>query len=424
MKDRILNIFFSFLYASMMLVYYKIEILEWWTYAGFNGEVNLFGSIICLLFSIIFASILPTNPNTKGFLLTSIHYFFIIPSLIIIFTNDSTFTYALNFFITITLLFFFSSLKLPGIRIAEIPSKQLMIVIVSLIIFAVLIQIAFGGLTYFNLNPEAVYQFRRIAAADLPMIFGYIYSNVSTVLIPISLVLAVILRSNALAVFVIFASVMLFGMTHHKSVLFTPFAVLILYHLFKRAKSPAQIGWLFVLIPAISLFEIYIIRIMLELDSPGLISSYSARRALLVQPLLDRIYIEYFLENPKYFWATSKFTLGLLESPHSLNPAHLIGQDIFGDPNTSANTGIVGSGFANAGFFGSALYAIIFGTIISFFGGHGRRLGHPFVASITLIFVITIITSTDLTNALLTHGLLLLLAFLCIMPKSIKQRIS
>ena len=118
MKDRILNIFFSFLYASMMLVYYKIEILEWWTYAGFNGEVNLFGSIICLLFSIIFASILPTNPNTKGFLLTSIHYFFIIPSLIIIFTNDSTFTYALNFYITITLLFFFSSLTLPGIRIA------------------------------------------------------------------------------------------------------------------------------------------------------------------------------------------------------------------------------------------------------------------------------------------------------------------
>jgi hypothetical protein len=278
----------------------------------------------------------------------------------------------------------------------------------------------FGGTTHFNLDLDRVYEFRRTAAAELPAITKYLYSNISNVFIPIGLMIGVMFRNRTLAIFIIASSIAIFGMTHHKTVFFTPFITLLLYFLFKKTKNPSQLGWLFILIAGTSLLEVCYLKYILKENVPGIFTSYSIRRTLLAPAVLDKIYVNFFIDNFKYFWSTSKLSLGLIKVPLDSSAPFLIGISFFGDEGMSANAGILGSGFSNAGLWGAALYASITGFLISLLNSYGRILGHSFVTSISVMTVIFIITTTDIVTAILTHGILSLLFFLSIIPKSIK----
>ena len=415
------NILCTLAYASMILWIYEIQILRWWSYSGFDGGVSSFKAITCLLISAVLAMLLPTGTTSRAILLTILHYAFFVPSVVILTTNRVVLEYPISIMVAYVILKIFSTFKINAVVVAELRPRQMLFLLSGMVSLAILIQIAFGGLSHFNLNLERVYEFRRVAAAELPTIFGYLYSNVTNVLIPTSLVMAVIYRSNFLIACIVLASVVLFGMTHHKSVFFTPFIVLILFFIFNRVDSAAQLGWIFVSLPAIALIEIFFIDQVAQIDIPGFFSSYAIRRSLLVPPMLDKIFVEFFTENPKYYWSSSRFSFGLIQSPSDVSASFLIGREFFGDNDMSANTGMVGSGFSNSGVLGVALYAAITGILISILDGQGRRLGHSFVASIAVMLISYISTSTDLTTALLTHGLFMLLIVLSIAPKSISM---
>jgi len=388
---------------------------------GFDGRLTTVGTAICLMASLFFAAVLPTNVQCRSLLLTFLHYAYVIPSLVILVTSPSAALHAFSFVFTYALLYGFSFFRLQVPKPFSLSPNELMMLLLSLTIIAIGLQASFGGLAYFNLNLEKVYDFRRISSAELPSIFGYIYSNISVSVVPMALVVAFLLKKNTLAVFTIISCIILFGFTHHKSVFFTPLIVLAFFVLFGKIKSSANIGWIFILIPIISLFEIHILKYLLTIEIPGFFTSYAVRRSLLVAPLLDNIYIEFFTDNTKYYWSTSKFSLGLVDSPSSVSAPFLIGSTVFDDQDMSANAGYLGSGFANAGIFGSALYAIVLGLLISLLNSYGRILGHVLVASVSVVLLVTIVTSTDLTTAILTHGLLGLLLMLSITPKSLNR---
>lgn len=148
----------------------------------------------------------------------------------------------------------------------------------------------------------------------------------------------------------------------------------------------------------------------------GEFASYFVRRTLLVPPMLDAAFIEFFSVFEKFYWSTSRFGLGLVKSPYDVVAPFVIGREIFRDPSLAANTGIIGSGYANGGIVGVALYSMITAAIMSFLNSLGRRLGHPFVAAASFPTVLIIATTADLTTVILTHGLLLLLVFLSLLP--------
>ena len=403
----------------MLLSIYEIEILRWWSYMAFDGQVTTPRFILCLMASIFLAAILPTRISSRAFLFTIIHYAYTIPSIIIIATNESTENYAITFIVTYALLFAFSLLKLRAIRTFEITNQLLITSVVTIIVLTILTLVIFGGTTHFNLNLERVYEFRRTADAELPSLARYLYSNISTVIIPIGLMVSVIFRKWTLAIFIIIASIAIFGMTHHKTVFFTPFITLSLYLLFKKTKNPSQLGWLFVLIAASSLLELYFLKYIFKVDIPGIFTSYSIRRTLLTPAIIDKIYVDFFIENFKYFWSTSKISLGLIEDPWGASAPFLVGLSIFGDEDMSANAGMLGSGFANAGLGGAALYAFFTGLLIALLNSYGRILGHAFVTSISVMAMMFIINSTDVVTAVLSHGLLILLFFISIIPRHI-----
>jgi hypothetical protein len=417
----LLNGTLSAIYVGLLLVIYQVEILQFWFYMGFQGDVTLLSFVSAIVISTIMGALLPTGRSTRTLLLTTLHYVSFLPSVVILTTHEVSTLYPLAAGSCYVLLMIVSGIKTRPLVAVEVRGRQILTAIVTLIALAILLQIAFGGLSNFNLNILAVYEFRRMAAAELPGFFGYIYSNVSKVLIPLGLVLAVLYRKPTLITFILFGAIILFGMTHHKSVLFTPIFVLILYHGFGRIRVPAKLGFFFVAIPATCLVEILVINTLFQPNLPGQLTSLFVRRLLLVPPLLDSFYIDHFSENAKYYWSTTRFGLGLVEVPYDVSAPFMIGERFFGNVAMSANAGLLGSGYANAGFWGVILYAGIIGYIISALNAFGRRFGPDFVAAVSVFMIITIVTSTDITTAVLTHGLLALIIAMTLLPKGVAR---
>jgi hypothetical protein len=86
------------------------------------------------------------------------------------------------------------------------------------------------------------------------------------------------------------------------------------------------------------------------------------------------------------------------------NGSRLIGEDFFGKEGMNANTGWIGSGYMNAGYFGVILYAMLMGLVLRVLDNLSTRRRLGLVVSLSLLPMIAMITSADLPTGMLTHG--------------------
>jgi len=140
-------------------------------------------------------------------------------------------------------------------------------------------------------------------------------------------------------------------------------------------------------------------------------------RAIITPSWLNWGYYDFFTVNPHHYWAHSKISLGLVESNYDIRIDHLIGREFLGDEAIGANTGWIGSGMGQAGYFGVALYSVLFGLLLSLVDAYAKKLGRSLVLAIFFIPVVVIATSVDLTTVLLTNGLLLTLLIVVLLKK-------
>ena len=416
LKQKVPHIITTLVYALFLSWLYVNAVSARWGYMGFKSEYTAQSLVLILLVSLILALFLPDKPDTRGLVLTVIHHWFSIPSVVYYFFSDASWLYFLSFVIFIVCINFFSKIRIPTIIGPQIKIQHFLYLNLVLILTSLLAYVAFGGLSYFSLSLSAVYEFRRIAAASVPGVMGYVFSNVSNVVIPISLLLCFTLRRYTTIAFIVVLAIILFGMTHHKSVFFTPFLIIGFYYAFQRIKKLSTMGWVFLTLPLIALVQVIVIRELYGFDAISQITNLFIRRLLFVPPMLDSFYVEYFTENPLYYWSSTKFGLGIAEQPYERTAAFVIGTEFFGDDDMSANTGAIGSGFANAALFGVIIYSSLIGLMISMFHAYGHRLGHAFVSSVCLMSILNVVRSADLTTAVLTHGLFLLFILLILLP--------
>ena len=412
----------SLLMMAALAWLYSNEIVPKWEYAGFDGYVDLTSLLIALLFAALCGFLLPSGLSTRSLILSVVHYGFVIPSIAIACFGKFVPAYFFSFALAYFLLFFSSMIRLRAVSVANISPRIVLSVGVGILGAGVLLYIAFGGLATFNLNLERVYEFRRDSAERLPAVFGYFYSNLASAVIPLCLALAFILKARLSALLVIVLAILLFGMTHHKSVFFSTLIAIAFFLVFRSRNPVIKVGLLFVVLCVLAVIEVLLYGAFFGGDLPGIYSSYFIRRTLLVPSLADRAYVEFFLSNPYFFWAQSKITFGLVISPSDVTVPFLIGREYFGDADLAANAGFVGSGYANAGVGGVALYGLILGLIVAIVDSFGRRIGAGLVAAVCLLPVITMVTSTDVVTALLSHGVLLLLISLSVTGRFVPCR--
>lgn len=414
--------FLSVLYAlalSWLLIY---EIVPRWGYMNYAGEFSGLGLSIALWASVILGLSVPRGKDARAMMVASLNYMFFVPYAVYISFSPLDIYHYISFSFCFIGIYYLSRVRVPAVLIAPIRQDRVALVALALLLGAISAQAAFGGLRYFSLNIGRVYEFRALAAEQVPALFGYVFSGVSNVLIPLALISAIKNRRYLVASIVIFCSVILFGMTHHKSVLFIPIIVIVIYICFYKPGKTYLIGVYFIGISLFCALEVIFVRYIMYNDQGiAYLTSYIIRRVLFTPVMLDTAFVDFFSNNAKYYWSSSRFGSWAFESPYPVAAPGLIGDKYFSNPGMSANTGMIGSGFANAGLYGVFLYSLLVGALISVLNEYGRRIGHAMVAAVGLVTVFYVVTTTDLTTAILSHGLLLLLVVLALfsgpMPK-------
>jgi len=411
-KSKILFLYVA-AYALLWFGYARF-IVPIYGYMGFEWTPNMvkvFESIVVL---VLFALSLPSTVKRPSDFFIHVHFLLpVVPMLVLYSASDLPRAYMYFVILAFAVVCLARKFKLPKIKGDMIPINRMiwgLLIIVAIYIISVIL---YGGLRYFNLNLLKVYEFRNVAAQNLPGICGYFSPMVSKVLLPFILLLAVYRRKWLVVGLALAGSVMMFALTNHKGPLYYPFLVLGIYYIMYIMRSRQRMVQMllasYILIILVSLAPV-LINNSEETEQPLsriIIGSLLFRRACFVPAQLNFVYYDFFSTHPHTMLAQSKLIFGLVEYPYELDSSHLIGYHYYNNVLVGANTGWLGSGYMHFGFPGMLIYAMIISLLLSMVDTLAKRRELGISVAILFTPFFTLFLSSDLPTTMLTHGLLL-----------------
>lgn len=420
MKSKIIHSVATAIFSLMLAAIYAFEISDKWAYLGFSPLRSLSSVFVVIFIACLYSIFISKDRNFLNLSHVIIHYIFFVPGLILSSTYNSSILYFSIITLSYTLILIFSRFPSRSFKALRLNKNNFVVIIFILSGGSVAALVSLGALSRFNLNILNVYDFRADTTAEIPGIFRYLFFSVAKAVLPLALVLAIYFRNAALGIVSTVLIVLMFGMLHQKSILFLPFISAALYLISLSNRVVDYIIYGVIGVVSVSVIELIALRFSSG-DNIALYTSFIVRRVFFIPPLLDNIYINYFFEIPKIYWSTSQLGLGITDNPYDLPAPLLIGLDVFGAEGMSANTGIIGSGYSHAGITGVVIYSVLFGFMISIINEFGKKIGHEIVFASSISIVISILSSTDFTTAILTHGLLALIILFIIFPYAIAK---
>jgi len=390
------------LYLALFYGYY-VYLVPSWGYYGFLWHPDWTKIIEAMAWTTIISWILPVSIRKPSDFY--IHLQFLVPILPMLVMYGALalprpFMHAVLFSFGVMLLIV-KRIRFKPVRTPNINPKDLQLLLLFIGYLVVASIIFQGGWRYFNIDLTKVYTYREAAASYLPSFYGYLNPWVSKVVFPFSLLLATLTRKKMQAFLALTGSVLMFGLTSHKGALFYPFVVLLFYWIVGRKKSLLLllVGYCFVIILSLIDYWLGVFQ--------GWVATLMLRRSIFVPALLSFDYYDFFSRHGFVYWAQSKVAFGMLSYRYSLSIPHLIGLHYFNNPATGANTGWLGSGYANAGIMGMLIYAILIGGIFLLLDAYTIFHDQQVLIAIFVAPLLAVMVSSDLPTALLTHGTLI-----------------
>jgi len=310
----------------------------------------------------------------------------------------------------------FLLLRTPAISFAPLKSSQSKIINYS--VFIGLAGIVFFLIyrylgIFFSFDLTEVYAIRReYVMAEIPFA-GYLFNWLAYIVNPIFFAFFLVKRKWIWIGAIVFLQILLFSVTGLKAFLFALPLILGLMWLIKR-KNP--IVWMVASLSIVILMGIF----SYWLIDDVWVSSLFTRRTLFVPAQLSFFYYDFFSENDPTFLSQHRLFRSFLDYPYELNPPNLIAKTYFNRPEQSSNTGIYGDAYMNFGFIGLILWAFLLTIILKVIDAFSKNKEKKItVAAIAMPASMFLINSALLTS-LLTHGLLLSLFILYLLPKEKK----
>lgn len=406
------KIVFLYLIAYILLWFgYAWFVVPVYGYSGFEWTPSFTKVLESFVAFVFFMAILPPAVNRPSDIFIHMHFLLpVLPMLVIYGASDLPRAYMYFVLLAFSVVCLVRNFKIPKIKGDIVPKQIMMWGLLSLAATCIFSLILKGGLQHFNLDLMKVYEFRNVAAQDLPGVFGYLSPMVEKIALPFTLALAIYHRKWLIAGLSLAGSVILFGLISHKGALFYPLFVLGIYWAANSKQRLVQLllaGYTLVIV--VSLIPFLIIGYeTTESSLSGIImGTLFLRRGYFVPSLLNFQYYDFFSTNPHVMWAQSQLSFGMVDYTYGLDSSHLIGYYYYNHIMAGANTGWLGSGYMHLGFAGMLLYALLVGLLFAVADmlAAGRQLG-PSVAVLFTPFL-TLFLSSDLPTACLTHGLLL-----------------
>lgn len=380
------------------------------SYSGFNLDINILSYIISWILYIAscFIAKKTINKISDYFAITAL--LGLIAPLTSMYGLDSS-RPIIPVIISITSVFLVKiisdSTLIPSIRIPHFKNSRN--IIVNMSVFFVLSLVTWyiytGAVMNMNFDLIKVYDFREDNAK---LTSGKIlsYLNNWTYQVFNIFLLAFFLYRKKYGIVLLFIAIqfLFFGVTNHKSIIFYPLLIIGIWFYFKKSKLSISFPITFSTIISFSLFY-YLAYENTEIPSMFI------RRVFFIPADLTFSYFEFFSTNKNIFWSNSILS-GIIDYPYGeLSLARTIGE--YRGTGYGDNNGYISSGFAHAGFFGVIFYSFILGYILKILDSLSKS-GIPLWFSLGLVAVPlrSVILSSDLFVALLTHGLIVVITLL------------
>lgn len=384
-----------------------------WSYMGllanFDG-IRLLQSHVLL---VIFILMVPVKNGPRSFFLHCLGLLYLLPAAVLFtYNNFPLFTLALTF------LGCFIVMAASAIRIGfhidpPLPANLYTLLALGLATLLFVATAALGGLANINFDLSQVYNLRDDAAEYLPQAFNYIIPAFTKTLIPFGIATALHCRMRVIAFGMVLISILMFGMTTHKIMLFAPILVFLTYYGLRHAPFVTILAAATAAILAVIALAVLVLGYFPPDSPPGWLESMFVWRSLIVPSFLDYNHMLFFEENTRYWWSTSQITFNQIEAPNrGMGIPAVIGVAMFGDTTLQANTGFIGSGYAQAGLIGVVVYSVGAGLFLSLVRQAADHIAPEVVISASLTLVFTVFMSTDFVGTFLTHGLILACLFL------------
>jgi hypothetical protein len=357
------------------------------------------------------ATLLPRQNKPSDFFLHLILAMAVTPAMVFMGGADAPWEFGILFFLAFSIVAFVGTqdvaLPLPP---ATITPHALMLFTLGVASLTVLIVALVGGYRFINFDFSQVYDFRREAADSLPSVFSYILPSVTKAIIPVGLVLAYQQRRMLGCITLVGCSFLLAAMSNHKAPFFYPFIVLGALALAEKPQPITRL--LAVVLAGVAAGGVAgLLAVIGEQEQVKWVATLIIRRLLMLPALLSFFHWEFFTDAEYIYWADSRLTLGITDNPHGAKMAVLVGMEYFGR-DVNANTGWVGSGMGQAGYFGVGLYSIGLACLLLFGNRLAERLGPGSAVGLLVLPVLTGACVTDFSLLFVSHGtaLLILLA--------------
>ena len=411
------------IYIMAMIVYTKSGFIEQWANYGFQDEFSFERVIITLVGLCLFSLVLPIAPK---FSVISIHMallLIIIPSLLLYACAGASNNFIwvticgyTTFAILIKSKYRFLNKNRSQIAFPKIDITNIVLFVVVGIIIAVYSKVGAKGI---NFNILKVYEYRSEIKSSFPKYLFYLIPWASKVMIPFCIVNGLQRQRYLFSFLSIICGVLLFSLTGQKSTLAITFLIPIFYYLIKENKRKPQVTILAIVL----ILNIALILSFLDFHQhypfdKTLIGTFFYRRVLLIPALLNSFYIETFGTSESFRYFSDKIPYFRdISKTQDMPISNIIGMIYFNSSDNSANTGWIGSGFAQAGYLGVILYS----SLLAFFCRIGdifaKKHGSNVCFCVLAGPLLGMITSSDTLTVLLTHGGGLALILLLILPK-------
>jgi len=396
----ILKALIAIIYIALELYYHNL-ISVTYEYMGFNADFNLSKYIVTkIVFLLLLA--LSYNIYIRNKFLYSIYllliFFFYIPNAILFsFSNISAGPFISNsFFVCVFLITPYLKFSIPNITIPEQYRGKALIALSILLLIPIIATFKLN----FNLHTlflSEIYSTREIFSEKLNGYLAYLYHFEAKTIIPIALVYFMIHKKPLLIGLFILILLYLFVISGNKLVYFTPIIVVFFYYIGKDYISKISYFFLFTLI----LFALFpIIDHYIGAEKPIFTGTF-INRFFFIPALLTHFYFDFFNGHPFYFAESHFFNL-FVKSPYNMPVGFLITKVYWGAPTAFANNGIVSDGFMNLGYWGVALFSVIFSLLFGLFNSFNLHKGYYGI----FFSYIYIILSAPLLTCIITGGIL------------------
>lgn len=415
-KDNIIVFFLFTLIIRILLDYLFINyVTDKWYYYGFILDINMVKVLIsyCTLFLFIILLNSYREEIISHFFVIILFFTVYVPiGVIYSYMNKSSvfFTIATFSFLILCISTIFFNIKSANINLnAQNDMKiRLSKPIYYGIHFITIITVALMTIQNIKnmdimqvLNLKSVYSVRENVTYNWGM--NYFFSWQTKVLTPFMIVVAYKNKNKLLQSIYLFSQLWLYLLTGQKMVLFTLIIVLLLLKLSNKLIKPS-----FLFIRGITVLLIFSI-LEVVINKNSYIIDFFIRRVMYLPALLNFYYYEFFSVNNFQLWKHSFFGRFLgLKTDFEVEPSFVIGSYFFGNENTNAVTGFLGSEYMNGGSLGVIFATIILITIFKIVDKYTVKFGKEIVL-VTMIAPLYSLWNSALMTSLVTGGILLAL---------------